>query len=487
MSAEGILLRPPESPVVDGTERPQLTTAETARGMTPATVAELCTQFMDVCQSAVDPLEIASALEFEGINDRVAELRYQVADVFTLAREMYARVPRAPAEPKPPPDPWLDTSKFRSALHGLIYGLPAMFFPVAAALLVGPGVLATLVVALLTGWALSQGLACIGFLRLGTGGGLQAQWVLRAGLPVGLALVAVAMTAMASAVQARTAVLLFGAGEGAYMLGACALLVLGAERWLLLALAPGVLGSAAFLLLGRPAGAEHLAWSALAATAALALLMAALMTRHAGQRAGPLLSAAELGAVLGAMAFGLVAAGLLTFPVVAGPTGHGGINTGALLASLPLSLSMGAAEWSVLAYRRRTQYLLRTGQEFATFARKARVALLAALARYAAVAIALTAGAVVIAAGTGLVAKPQRYLPELVAYLVLGFALFLALLLQALGLRAVPLTAAAITLGLELAFRHYGLAVQLAGSAVLLAVVGAYAVISVGGVMRHAY
>jgi hypothetical protein len=36
----------------------------------PLTVADLCADFAGVCESAVDPLEIASALEFDGLSDR---------------------------------------------------------------------------------------------------------------------------------------------------------------------------------------------------------------------------------------------------------------------------------------------------------------------------------------------------------------------------------------------------------------------------------
>ena len=89
----------------------------------PRDVEELCEQFVAVCESAVDPLEIASALEFDGLNDQAARKRYGFSDVFTLAEEMYRRVPRRPTEPEPAPDPWR-VSKLRPALHGLLYGLP---------------------------------------------------------------------------------------------------------------------------------------------------------------------------------------------------------------------------------------------------------------------------------------------------------------------------------------------------------------------------
>ncbi|MPY62845.1 hypothetical protein FNH08_38560 [Streptomyces spongiae] len=46
-----------------------------------------------LCERAVDPLEIAAGLEAHGVTDRTAA-RYRHRDVFSLAEEMYARVPR---------------------------------------------------------------------------------------------------------------------------------------------------------------------------------------------------------------------------------------------------------------------------------------------------------------------------------------------------------------------------------------------------------
>jgi hypothetical protein len=450
------------------------------------TLAELCEDFADVCESAVDPLEIATALEFEGFGDRTARANYGVHDVFALAHEMYERVPRRPAAPDPPPDPW-QFSRLRPVLHALLYALPAVCFPAAATLLVGPGVVATLVVALLVAWGLSQGLACMGYLRLGSAGEAEARRLLRAGMAVGLMLVALAMAACSLIMHTHNLVLFFGAGEGAYMLGACVLMVLGVERWLPAALAPAVLGSAAFLMLGRPPQLEHMAWAAMAATPALACVIAVACTRRIAPPEGKLLTASELRAAGPAIAFGLVAGGLVVFPIVAGPDGHGGVNVGALLVSVPLSLSMGLAEWSLLWYRRRTQRLMRTIRDPRTFGLRARLALVMAALQYLVVAAALTALAVAIAAVTGLVHQRWAIMPEVGAYLALGTALFVALLLQVFRVRAVPLAAAAVTLAAEIALRHHGMTVQLAAPAVLLAVVAGYAMVVLGQPARHAF
>ncbi|MFI9151989.1 hypothetical protein [Streptomyces sp. NPDC053367] len=47
----------------------------------------------DLCERAVDPLEIAAGLEAHGVTDRTAA-RFRHRDVFSLAEEMFARVPR---------------------------------------------------------------------------------------------------------------------------------------------------------------------------------------------------------------------------------------------------------------------------------------------------------------------------------------------------------------------------------------------------------
>ena len=237
----------------------------------PRTVAALCEQFSAVCASAVDPLEIASALEFEGLGDQAAKRRYGYPDVFALAQDMYFRVKREPAEPDAPSDPWEASGKLRPLLHGLLYALPGVCFPAAVGLLIGPGVEIALIVALLAAWSMGQGLAYLGYIRLGRTTDMdQTRRVLRVALAGGLVVVAAALAVTGRVAHAPPSALLFGLGEGIYMLGAGALMVLGAEVWLLVALAPGVLYSAAFLALGRPVYLQHVAWGPKATTPLLA-------------------------------------------------------------------------------------------------------------------------------------------------------------------------------------------------------------------------
>jgi hypothetical protein len=223
----------------------------------------------------------------------------------------------------------------------------------------------------------------------------------------------------------------------------------------------------------------------LAATPVLACAIAVVCSRSKGRWTARLLDQPELLAAVPAIAFGVIAAGLLTFPVVAGPQGHGGLNAAALLASLPLSLSMGAAEWSLLWYRRRTRALLGSTSGLAVFRTRSRGLLLTALAQYMAGTAVLIALGALVAGWTGLAHPGWGDLPEMAGYLMLGSAMFLALLLQTVRVWAVPLLIASVGLAAELILHNLGVTVQVLTPAVLLLAIGCFAVQSLGAAVRH--
>ncbi|NEC23951.1 hypothetical protein G3I50_37750, partial [Streptomyces parvus] len=64
----------------------------TARRGPADPVKTLLHDHRDLCERAVDPLEIAAGLEAHGLTDRTAA-RYRHRDVFALAEELYARMP----------------------------------------------------------------------------------------------------------------------------------------------------------------------------------------------------------------------------------------------------------------------------------------------------------------------------------------------------------------------------------------------------------
>ncbi|MFI0190922.1 hypothetical protein [Streptomyces sp. NPDC017086] len=65
-------------------------------------VKALLHRHRELCERAVEPGEIAAGLEAHGVTDRTAA-RCRHRDVFSLAEELYARVPRDAAEPCPRP------------------------------------------------------------------------------------------------------------------------------------------------------------------------------------------------------------------------------------------------------------------------------------------------------------------------------------------------------------------------------------------------
>lgn len=78
-----------------GTARPA-----TTRPGTADPVKALLHRHRELCERAVDPLEIAAGLEAHGVTDRTAA-RFRHRDVFSLAEELYARIPRDHEVPGP--------------------------------------------------------------------------------------------------------------------------------------------------------------------------------------------------------------------------------------------------------------------------------------------------------------------------------------------------------------------------------------------------
>ena len=101
-------------------------------------VKALMHRHRELCERAVDPLEIAAGLEAHGVTDRTAT-RFRHRDVFSLAEEMYARVPRA------------DTSAPHSDTHVATAPAPRAVWAVRALL---PGLLCAVAV---TGVRLTDG------------------------------------------------------------------------------------------------------------------------------------------------------------------------------------------------------------------------------------------------------------------------------------------------------------------------------------------
>ncbi|MFD3524266.1 hypothetical protein [Streptomyces sp. NPDC058653] len=82
----------------EGATVPLLSTRPARRPGPADPVRTLLHSHRELCERAVDPLEIAAGLEAHGVTDRAAA-RFRHRDVFSLAEELYARVPRATDSP----------------------------------------------------------------------------------------------------------------------------------------------------------------------------------------------------------------------------------------------------------------------------------------------------------------------------------------------------------------------------------------------------
>ncbi|MFI2737711.1 hypothetical protein [Streptomyces sp. NPDC018711] len=114
-------------------------TASRPRRGTADPVKVLMHRHRELCERAVDPLEIAAGLEAQGFTDRTAA-RFRHRDVFSLAEELYARVPRgqekpaAAAEPEGARAPWVLASLAPGGVAGLAgIGLALSYGPVRLA------------------------------------------------------------------------------------------------------------------------------------------------------------------------------------------------------------------------------------------------------------------------------------------------------------------------------------------------------------------
>ncbi|GAA2595118.1 hypothetical protein SMC26_41030 [Actinomadura fulvescens] len=443
----------------------------------------------DLCAEAVDPLEVAAGLEADGMNDEAAR-RAGHSDVFAFAETLFAEADRRPRAVEPAPNPWRGTA-WRHLLRGLLFGLPGLCYLVATPLLTGPGAAPVLIVSLLASWTLGQGVAYLGYVRAGQADAAGAARVMRYGLVAG-ALATLSLTALSGLVLgADGPATALAAGQCLYLLAATVVLVNGEEGRLLLAFGPGVTATLAHLATGESGGlpvppAVWWAWTAtVGATVALAF-HGTRRDRAARSPGRPVVTRQELAAAAPHAAFGLLAGGLLSHSLLNDLAGRPASATATTAAVLALSLSMGAAEWTLFGYRRATHDLLHRNVTVAAFSRGARVALSRAVTRYL-LSLALLLAVVAALAGVPVEAAPMWVLG---GHLALGCAFFVALTLLSCGRVSIVLGGCALALAGEASVvRLVGDAgpgvVEAAASGTLFAALGGYALVALSHVTCH--
>ncbi|WP_030206360.1 hypothetical protein [Streptomyces sp. NRRL S-87] len=418
---------------------------------------ELAARLDTLVAGAVHPDEIAAVLESDGMTDEHIRLTYGRPDSFTLAEDLYERVPRAFAEPAgAPADPWR-VSLTACLLRGVVFALPGLAYVLGAPLLEGPpdrlglpaGTL-TLLAGALIGWVWDQTLSHRAYSWMGLGDRAAAGRTLLTGAPAGALLgTAAALAAPGSAFSTA-----FAAGQAVYVGAATVLLVLGRERVLLLALLPMAAGALVSLAVGLPVpvrvallGASLLAACALAVrelpVAEGVRSLAARVRGWAATRATPdpvhwrMLRATDEDHVprgprlRDSVPFGVfgLGTGVLVLYAALGEVFAGGpAEAVAAPSAVALTLSMGPAEWLLHRFRSGSLTGLRAARSPAGFRRVMATRLLECLAVYLLVLLGLGIAGTLLWPGS-----PGLGAVRLATLLLLGAVMWSGLLLQSFG------------------------------------------------------
>ena len=332
-----------------------------------------------VCASAVDPLEVAVALEVAGISHAVATDRYNRADVFALARTLWNRLPLRPEPAKPPTLP--RAGDRRDLARGLLYVLPALMllavtnaFDLHLARWVLP-------LAISWGWGLGQVAAFTGYRMQGAQLSDQATIMVRvvAGAAGSTLLISMATAffagGSATEVVATTALV-------TYMATSAILLVRAEERWLAMLLLPGALASA-FVLVG-PNGSMVSRTVAIVfiggsffAVVCRALRQAKL---HVDKSSRARFGSRDVLSGSGHLLHGVICGLAVSLVVI--QTGHAvpENNFGRMLLPVPLLAALGVMEWQLHTFRSRIAHLTHSLERIEDFPGPARQVLLRSLA-----------------------------------------------------------------------------------------------------------
>ncbi len=344
-----------------------------------------------VCSAAVDPLEIAAALEAAGMSHQVVNTTYGQPDVFTLAGELWRAVPfRAAPAPAPVAE---RRGNWHDLARGALYGAPSLllFALVRAAHLQ----LAwwALPLALTWGWGLGQVAAHIGYTLRGRGDGNGEVRAMRWMLLLSAVSTPLMATAFARLLAGDPATVLVTASVNVYMVASAVLLLNERERQAALLLTPGLAAVVLLPVLGSNALLDALAIAAVSAAAAATVVAAARQLR-AGGTASPL-AHADLVLTAGHLGHGLFCGLALSVVAILGARLHSDSGSMALLA-LPLLVTLGVMEWQLRTFKAESAGLRRTLAHLDQFSARARAAFWRCMGVYV-LAVVLTSAAVAVA------------------------------------------------------------------------------------------
>ncbi|MGK5682789.1 hypothetical protein [Actinoplanes sp. URMC 104] len=306
---------------------------------------------------AVEALQVAAALEADGVTDRIARVEYGFPDVFALAQEVFRRLgPPADDPPAPVATGHGRRQTVRLLLHGPLYALPSAVFPAVLAVLGQRNTVVALTVAGVVGWAYAGTVAFAAYKLLGANRPHRAARLLRWSAVAA----PVAGVAVGAAVGAGAwGLIVLVAGQLGYQLAGTVLMFYRREAVQAVAMAPAVVAGVVYLLTPQARAAALLT----AAGGVLLALGAALWcTRGRGSGDEPRMRLPWRG--LGRVtAYGILSALFLLHAAAPYLLTRLDIALGAA----PLILSMGFVEWRAERFRARAVALSRVSRRPADF------------------------------------------------------------------------------------------------------------------------
>lgn len=389
---------------------------------------ELGRRMNHACTTAVDPLQIAAALEADGIIDANVHDEYGLRDIFELAEQLYRRVPRrvqaaALAAPRM-------NRRWPEISHGLLFALPGLFYP-AAVSLTRPGT-ATLaiVAAVVAGWAWSQVMIYVAHLLQGRQAHSDAAGWLRLSAVIGLGSACLLAAVLAWHNVDYASLQLIALGQLTYQLAAAVIIMLEREELLLAALLPGTISNLLHLLFPAQVSAPAAIAGSIISVLITAGVAASITFRPRKLRsATPSVTRQDLLLALPYLLYGLLCALLVSFDTLRFWRSFSATGLGLTIA--PLVLSKGFLEWQLRSYRLQVAQLLSGTHTEIRFQRAAMTAFLGRLAGYALLLALLSLAALPFVLSPE--SESRLLITALLANWLLGCAFFISFALIAQG------------------------------------------------------
>jgi hypothetical protein len=304
-----------------------------------------------VVASAVDPLEIAVALEVAGISHAVATERYNRADVFSIARTLWVRLPFRPASPTSIDVPRLGDRT--DLARGVLYALPALMLLALTSAFDANLARWVLPLAISWGWGIGQVTAFIGY-RMQVGAKAKHEPTIMARVLVAAAFATFAVsTAFALGFGGGTTAVVAATGLVTYMVASAILLMRMEEKLLAVLLMPGAIGAIVVFAIGD--SSLFTRWFAAITIGGSFAAVVLRSFRHAGLRAGGIHPFTRHDALVasGHLLHGILCGLALSIVVIQVSDPSPENNLARLLLPLPLLATLGVMEWQLRTFRSR--------------------------------------------------------------------------------------------------------------------------------------